>query len=266
MAVENNSSVHVAKLGKEPCAVCGKITTIVGRHELGDYSLVCRECMKKAAPYFNGKESSLEDLKAHNTQLENGAKLYEKYFNKNKKAKKFFKARFVREVVVDPVTALICVRQRRGGFLMFGGTWYNTVFRIADFEGSTHKVLIKPEDGKQAGARYAALKFHNVEGLSSVKFWNVSGGENTAFIKFINKSMGLTGLKGLKNTFDAAKAKGAAIGDLVNTAKEAAANKDDEAAVAQAQELARAQMDEVFYAGREELIEKADAAIKAVLG
>ncbi len=263
---ENNTTVYKANLGKVPCAICGVETPFLGRYDLADHAQVCKKCVKTTSPAFSPKDSTLEDLKAHSKQLEDGKKLYDAYFAEKKKSiKKFGDAKH--RVSVDMDTALICFDMRRGGFWIFGGTHYYTVYRVADIESNTRGVDLKAmaKGGNNNNRPKVTFVFHNVEGLSTLKF-ELSAGKYGNLNKFLKKTMGLSGLKGIKNSINMAKEKGAAIGEAMGSIKQAAGDMTDEANMADAAQQLIDEQEKFFYAGKEDIIKKADDAIAKGLG
>ena len=158
----------------------------------------------------------------------------------------------------------MAVVSKRGGFMMFGGTQYYLVYRIADIESLVdEKVVKKNSNGAPATFHYASFGMHNVAGIGNFRIY--SKGKFNKIKKAVDKAMGLTGLKGIKNAFSTGVAKASAVADMVNEAKDALKNKDDEYAVQDAAENISNQAEDLFYVGREALVEKADKAIKAVI-
>ena len=84
-------------------------------------------------------ERTLTDYEAHQKQLENGKKLYEAYFANNKKAEKLAGNR----VLADKETGLMCVSGKRGGFIIWGGTWYRMVFRLSLIHILANRHIVK---------------------------------------------------------------------------------------------------------------------------
>lgn len=265
MAVESNSSVHVAKLGKVPCCACGKEVSIVGRYQMADYKEICKECVKKVSPIFDPQVQTADDYTAHVKQLEDGKKLYDKYFAGNKSVKKFAPKMFRKQLLINEEVSLMCVDRVRGGFLMFGGTHFYVVYRLADITSYTKGTeLIKTQNGN-AGQSYIYFDMHNVAGVSSFKL-PVSSSAYNKISKYLKKSMGLSGLKGIKNSINRIKEQAQAAGAIANSFKEGVSDPDNAEAVDQASSNIMAEAEKAFYAGREELVKKADDAIKAVLG
>lgn len=263
--ITSESSVHVGKLGKVPCANCGKEVNLLRRVQLADYSELCKDCLKKTAPVFAEDRSTIEDYKASFKQLEDGQKLFDKYFNKNKDAKVIYKQNFYSKTLwINESAGLMAVVSKRGGFMMFGGTNYYLVYRLADIESLVdEKVVKKNSNGAPATFHYASFVMHNVAGIGIFRIY--SKGKYGKIKKAIDKAMGLTGIKGLKNSFTSGMAKATAVADMVSAAKDALSNKDDEFAAQNAAENIQGQMEDFFYVGRETLVEKADNAIKAVI-
>lgn len=263
MEVESNSSVKVGKIGKCPCCICGKEVTILGRYQMADMNEICKECTKKTSPFFVPSQATIDDYKLHEKQLEDGKKLADAYFTDKKSCKKFGKKRFIffflPTIFINEEKSLILVQTKRGG------NEYKCVFRLADIEKYSYGIPGKGVDGQATTKSIAVLSFHNIVGLGSVQV-PCSIKSYKKFEKYLKKSMGLSGLKGMKNQFAAAKSQIATAKEMVNTVKGAAANSEDAEAVAEATEAFAQQREDMFYAGREELIKKADEAIKAVLG
>lgn len=263
MGIEVTSSTTVKKsqkFGKINCCICGKEVGMMGRVQLSDMEEICRACAKLAGPFFIPLEATKDMYTEHIKNMEVYNKLYDAYFKKNKVAKKFGMGDG--KIYVNEEAALICFTKKRGGFLMFGGTVYPMVYRLADVEAydTIHKT-IKDSEGKEVDAKYISFTFHNVTGVYAISMKS-GGGSDNKLIKYLEKSMGLTGLKGMKNKFTAMKENAKAVSNIIGNVKDAMENPDNYNANAAA---ASAEADKMFYNGREALVEKADNAIASVL-
>ena len=241
MGTEISGSTTVKKtkkFGKLHCCICGKEVGMMGRVQLGDMEEVCRACAKLAGPFFLPQEGTKEMYTEHMKNMDTYNRLYEAYFKKNREAKKFGMGDG--KIYVNKEAALICFTKKRGGFLMFGGTVYPMVYRLADIEAydSIHKTM-KDSDGKEVEATYMSFAFHNAAGVNTIEMKS-GGSSDEKLCKYIEKSMGLTGLRGMINRFHSRK-------DAANV------------------EASYDEADAVFYKGREVLIEKADNAIASVI-
>ena len=262
ISTSSTTSVHTAPLGKSNCCICGKEIGPFGRYQMLDMTDICKDCTKLASPFFVPAEATASIYNEHLQQAKDGEKLYEAYFNQNNKVKKFAD----KSILVNEEVSLICFRKKRGGIGPFGGTWYSLVYRLADIEKYYHAVKkLVGSDGKESETPYVVFEFHNVSGLPYLNCWCAKSSYND-LEKYLNKAMGISGLKGVKNSFLKSMEQGAAIGNIMNSVKAAAKNPMDTAAVQDAAQDALENADAMFYAGREEILNKANEAIAKVLG
>lgn len=255
---------------KMNCGVCGKEIGILGQIKLADGNVICRDCEKQVSPFFVPLECSLQTYHGNIRQNEDGLKLYEAYFNKNKKAVKLCD----NHVIYDPGTALVCIFGDRGG--IFNRKKFYNVFRLADLEkyeqtsrfqrtadGSNNQVhcIYLSFKGEREGLSNFMIETENSKAKQLIKEFDLALGGNTkgafgfanamktSFKKSQDQAMAAVGmLNGLKS----------AVSAMQNGEKDS-----DTIMEAGAQVIANA--DAMFYAGREELISKADAALKEVL-
>ena len=117
-------------MAKKNCSICGAEIGLMKQVQLADREFICRDCVKKTSPFFVPLERTTYDYKEHMKQLENGKKLYDAYFAGNKAAEKFLSKR----VLVDKNTGLMCITEKRGRIVIWGGTPFYTVFRIDELD------------------------------------------------------------------------------------------------------------------------------------
>lgn len=250
-------------MAKKNCSICGAEIGLMKQVQLADREFICRDCVKKTSPFFVPLERTTYDYKEHMKQLEDGKKLYDAYFAGNKAAEKFLSKR----VLVDKNTGLMCVTEKRGRIILWGGTPFYTVFRIADLdicEGESR--FEKGSDGKNVEKFETHFIFRNVSGLFDFKV-SSSRAAYDNMMKCLDKILGRTGFGSIKAGFKKNQADVRMAASIAGNLKNMMANKDGgaEAMRQDAEEIAEA-MENSFYHGREELVAKADAAIKNVLG
>ena len=255
-------------MAKTLCAACGKEIGLIQQTQLADRSYICRDCAKKTIPFFRPLETTYSQYEAHQKQLEDGAKLYDAYFNKNKNVK----TAVSKHVCYDPETALLCLTGMRGEFIVFGGTRYSNVFRIADLDVyDTITETVKGSDGKNVEKHYLHLTFRNVYGIYEFKIPAEMSSIKLA-TKIFNEALGGKGIvNSVKTSIQKTKDQINAAKNILGNVKEAMGNIQngevvDQAAVEGNAAQVAEEMNNMFYAGREALIEKVDAAIKKVLG
>lgn len=260
MQIENSGFVQTATLGKTSCCVCGKEVGLLGRYQMADFNEICKACAKKASAFFVPAESSLPMYNDQMQQIEDGQKLYDAYFaKKSKSMKKFGPALSSEKVLVNEAVGLLCVSSKKHGVRS------HLVYRLADLEKySQFKKKIKWSDGKETTAPYCYLLFHNVPGISEI-YVNI-GSKYAKLQKYLKKSMGLSGVKGMKNAVNKFKQDMESAKAIGMTAKALFENPGDEQATVSAAMDAFAEADKMFYNGREALLEKANNAMQAVLG
>ena len=144
------------------CIICGREVGIPGQLSLKDGHFICRECEKKVSPYFITSECTTEQYYGNIKQSEDGLKLYEAYFNKNRKAVRLCD----NQVVYDSGTGLICICGERGG--IFGKTRFYNVFKMSDLESYEQTSrFFRDENGSNSRKTCVSLSFGGIrEGLS----------------------------------------------------------------------------------------------------
>lgn len=256
-------------MAKQNCAACGKEIGLIQQVQLSDMNYICRNCAKKTIPYFQHLNTSWQEYQDHQQQLADGEKLYNAYFKKNKKMKKYCGGR----VLYDPATALVCINGNRGKILFFGGKNFYTVMRVADLD--VYEKLSKFQkgsDGKNVEKVSMHMTFRNVQGIHDYALESTVGSIKAACKGFDEVFGGKGLIGGIKNSFKKNQAQAMAIAGMASGLKDAiggmkgGAENADMASVETGAAQVAANMEAMFYAGREELMEKADAAIKAVLG
>lgn len=250
-------------MAKKNCCICGAEMGLMNQVQLADKEFICRDCVKKTSPFFVPLERTTYDYKEHMKQLEDGKKLYDAYFAGNKAVEKFLSGK----VLVDKNTGLMCVTEKRGRIILWGGTPFYTVYRIADLDicdGETR--FEKGSDGKNVEKFEVHFTFRNVKGLYDIKT-SASKSSYDTMMKCLDKIFGKTGFGSIKAGFKKNQADVMTATSIAGNLKNIMANKDAgvEAMRQDAEEIASA-IEQSFYNGREELVEKADAAIKSVLG
>ena len=250
-------------MAKKNCSICGAEIGLMKQVQLADREFICRDCVKKTSPFFVPLERTTYDYKEHMKQLENGKKLYDADFAGNKAAEKFLSKR----VLVDKNTGLMCITEKRGRIILWGGTPFYMVFRIADLEICEGESRFeKGSDGKNVEKFETHFIFHDVVGLYDFKVPS-SKGSHDAMMKCLDKILGRTGFGSIKAGFKKNQADVRMAASIAGNLKNMMANKDGaaEAMRQDAEEIAGA-LEQGFYNGREDLVAKADAAIKNVLG
>lgn len=250
-------------MAKKNCCICGAEIGIMKQVQLADRELICRDCIKKTSPFFEPRERTTYDYKEHMKQLETGKKLYDAYFAKNKTVKKFLSGK----VLVDKNTGLMCVTEKRGRIILWGGTPFYTVFRIADLdicEGESR--FEKGSDGKNVEKFETHFIFRSVSGLYDFKV-SSSKAAHDKLADCLDKILGKKGIGSIRAGFKKNMADVQTAGAIAGNLKNIMANKDGgaEAMRKDAEEIAGS-IEKGFYNGREDLVAKADAAIKNVLG
>ena len=256
----SSTTVQKATLGKVNCCICGKEVGLMGRYQLADFNEICKACAKEASAFFIPAESTVNMYRGDLAQQADSQKLYDAYFAKGSKQMKKFGLWYSSEkVLIDEEHALICVLKKKSGKRSC------LVYRLADLEQySEFKKKIKGADGKEATSTYCYLRFHRAVGVADV--YIAIGGKYKKLEKYLKKSMGMSGVKGVKNAFEKAKQDIASAKAVAAAAKTAFANPEDEEAARAAAAEALNETEKAFYNGREALVSKGDAAIAAVLG
>lgn len=253
-------------MAKKNCEICGAEIGLLKQVQLLGGSYICRDCLKKTNPLFDNRLNTLDDYKAHMIQLERSKKLDDAYFNKNKDASSFCAGK----VRINEKAGLITFHGSRGGFMMFGNTELPVVYRIADIK--QYEMLTETSrgsDGKPTETYFLRIYFVNSPGMHEIKM-QMSRSDYSNIDRKLNQCFGGHGLiGGIVSDINKTKNRVAFAKDLVSTLKEAnvkdALTGKGELDTEAAQGLVNA-VDDAFYVERRELVERADAAIKAVLG
>lgn len=256
---------------KMNCSVCGKEIGILGQIKLSDGNVICRDCEKQVSPFFEPLECSIQTYHGNVKQNEDGLKLYEAYFDKNKKAIKLCD----NHVIYDPGTALVCIFGDRGG--IFNRKKFYNVFRLADIEkyeqisrfhrsadGSNNQeiCIFLSFKGERDGLSSFTIATDSSKAKQLVKEFDLALGGNTKGAFGLGNAMKTS----IKKSQDQAVAAAGMINSFMSAMSAMKNGETDSAAIMEAGSEMVANADAMFYAGREELISKADAAIKEVLG
>ena len=254
-------------MAKKNCEICGAEIGMLKQVQLVGGSYICRDCLKKTSPLFDNRLNTLDDYKEHMIQLERSKKLDDAYFIKNKDASSFCAGK----VRINAKAGLISFHGSRGGFMMFGNTELPVVFRIADIK---HYELLtetsRGSDGKPVETYFLHIYFVGTAGMHEIKM-QMSRSDYNGIDRKLNECFGGRGLVGgIMSDVNKAKSRIAFAKDVVSTMREAnvkdALTGKGELNEQAAQGLVEA-VDDAFYVDRKELlVERADAAIKAVLG
>lgn len=253
-------------MAKKNCAICGAEIGLLKQVQLADQTYICKDCLKKTSPHFDNRLNTLTDYKDHMVQLERSKKLDDAYFNKNKDAVSFCTGK----VRINEKAGLITFHGSRGGFMMFGATELPVVYRLADIK--KYELLTETStgsDGKPVENCFLHIWFVGVSGMREIKMAMSRGDYNKIAGKLnqVFEGHGIVG--GIVSDINKTKSRVAFAKDLASTLKEAnvkdALTGKGELDMDAAQNIVNA-VDDAFYVDRRALVEKADAAIKAVLG
>lgn len=164
------------------CAICDKEVGFLGQVNLSDGNFICKDCERKISPFFNPSESSIVHYHECIKQQENGRKLYNAYFAKNKKTVHLCD----NQVLYDPGTALICIYGERGG--IFNKEKFYTVFPItAVRKYETANRFLRKADGENCQIPCVFLLFeNNRKGVSSFMI-PTEAGKARKLMKFLNQ-------------------------------------------------------------------------------
>ena len=249
-------------MAKKNCRICNAEIGLIKQVQLADGEFICRDCAKKTSPYFVPLQRTLGDYEAHQKQLEDGMKLYDAYFAKNKKVKKLAG----KDILADAQTGLMCVSGKRGGIFLWGGTWYRMVFRIADLDKCEFETRFeKGSDGKNVEKSETHFTFRNVPGLYDFKI-SSSKGTHKDISDALGKILGIKGFGSIKAGFNKGRADIASAMSIAKNVKNVVAEGFDGASAQASGGKIIDELENSFYNGREDLIRRADAAIKSVLG
>lgn len=253
-------------MAKKNCEICGAEIGLLKQVQLAGGSYICKECLKKTNPLFDNRLNTLNDYKEHLIQLERSKKLDDAYFQKNKDSVSYCSGK----VRINENAGLITFHGSRGGFMMFGNTELPVVFRIADIKD--YELLTEQSrgsDGKPVETYFLHMFFVGTPGLHEIKM-QMSQSDYNKIARKLSECFGGHGLiGGIVSDVNKTKNRVAFAKDLMSTLKEAnvkdALTGKGELNTEAAQGIVNA-VDDAFYVERRELVERADAAIKAVLG
>ena len=253
-------------MAKKNCAVCGAEIGLLKQVQLADMTYICKDCQKKTSPLFDNRLNTLTDYKDHMVQLERSRKLDDAYFNKNKDAVSFCSGK----VRINENAGLITFHGSRGGFMMFGGTEMPVVYRLADIK--KYELLTETSrgsDGKPVENHFLHIYFVGTSGMREIKMAMSRGDYDKIDRKLRQVFEGHGIIGGIVSEVNKTKSRVAFAQNLASTLREAnvkdALTGKGELDVEAAQGIVNA-VDDAFYVDRRQLVEKADAAIKAVLG
>lgn len=253
-------------MAKKNCEICGAEIGLLKQVQLADHTYICRDCLKKCSPYFDNRLCTLSDYKDHMEQLERSKKLDDAYFIKNKDASSFCAGK----VRINEKAGLITFHGSKGGFLMFGNTELPLVYRIADIKN--YELIAersRGSDGKEVENTYLHIFFVATSGVREIKM-AMTRGDYNGIDRKLSQCFGGHGIVGgIISDINKTKSQVAFAKNLASTLKEAnvkdALTGKGELNVDAAQGIVSA-VDDAFYVNRRELVERADEAIRAVLG
>lgn len=243
----------------QTCAICGAEINLVQQQKLIDGNYICRKnCKKLGMKELDYVHSGLQTVIAHNKQVEEGAKLFERYFLMPNKSKKKKNVKQIGPVYIAEEVGLMALAHPEYKFFVFGKYYPKAcVYRIADlfsYEEEKLQPQFTTQDQPQSkkGVHYV---FNNVEGLSDF-FAEDNTPKKTK--EYFDRLFGIQKTIGnmantWKNQINASKAIAAGIGAAVNGSDDAAQKVDD---------MANA-IDVMKFGDRTEWIRKADEALVA---
>ena len=248
----------------QKCAICGVEMNILQSQKLDDGNYICRKtCKKLGLNLFDYAHSNLNQVKAHNAQVERGAKQWEHFFVphlKTKNLKVFKPAIYVAEEV-----GLVALKQNRYKFLFIGKTEQFCVFRIADLYsysiGKKTNIQIGGSKSSSDKEFFINFYFRNVEGLKLFKI-KFSESRCKKIGMYFNSLFGIESKNWWQQQKDAAKGitasiKALATGNIASI--DVARMKSDE----EIEELLKKMGQFSEEGDRAQWIERADAALKA---
>ena len=253
-------------MAKKNCEICGAEIGLLKQVQLADRTYICRDCLKKTSPYFDNMRCTLTDYKDHMVQLERSKKLDDAYFIKNKDASSFCAGK----VRINEKAGLITFHGSKGGFMMFGNTELPIVYRIADIKNyELISERSRGTDGKEIENTYLHMFFVGTSGVREIKM-QMSRGDYNNIDRKLSQCFGGHGLVGgIISDVNKTKSQINFAKNLASTLKDAnvkdALTGKGELDVEAAQGIVSA-VDDAFYVDRRQLVERADAAIQAVLG
>ena len=255
-------------MAKQVCNNCGAEVGFIQQVKMTDGNYICRKCANITHPHFAPlNERTLTAFNEHLKQLEEGKILYEKLFIPRQKpankAMKLYKVSSGIEVAED--IGLIAFSKKRGGFLMWGGTMYYMVFRLADlFRYDYSSERTTGSDGKVKITHFLNLAFWDTPGCNVFRLDTTSESSYRSTAKYFDRCFGLQ--RDLKNIGTNWKNQMADIKTAAKGIKTMlSGNANDDAKEEAAEQLSEATKRQL-YGDRTEWIAKADAALKGTLG
>lgn len=247
MDIKKDASNGAGKLSSCSCANCG-CENVSACVTLMDKNVLCKNCLKKTAQLYNPEFGTLDDYQCSLKQIDDGEKLYKRFFADKKNTRLVLNAGlFSAKIETNTSAGLFMVTSKTGSNVFWGGKKVHLVYRIADiFSIDRLKDEILTSKGSYE-KDYADINLYKVRGIGRFKIY-CDPLKIAKFKRDMNRVMGLTGLKGMKNAFNASRAKAAVEGK-----EQLISNVSPE------------DVEEIFYADRKALLERADAAIKEVL-
>lgn len=244
------------------CAICGAEVNVFQAQKLMDGNYICRKnCRAKGMKVFDYVHGSLPQVVAHNTQVEQGTKLWNLYFvprMKEKDKEKKLK-RFGANVYVAADIGLMAYIQNDYKFIMFGKTTRACVYRIADLCSYEYEVQEKKTDKGNEKESFVRMSFGNTEGMYEFAERISSYRSYEDLVKYFDKLFGIQKTLGnIKNTW---KNQTNAVKNVTSGFKEVLSNSENAEEKAAA---AAAAVDKAQYGDRTELIRKADEALSAL--
>jgi len=149
------------------CAICGVQMNVFQSQQLSDGNYICRKtCKKPGLNYLEYRQSDLEQVIAHNAQVERGTKLWEHFFIPRKKAADITnKLKNFHPIYIAEDIGLIALVETRFKYLFFGKSEHVCVFRIADLFMYDLERDTKVTNNKTKTIYYIRFYFRNVDGL-----------------------------------------------------------------------------------------------------
>ena len=239
----------------QQCAICGVQMNVFQSLKLSDGNYICRKtCKKRGLKYLEYHQSDIEQVVAHNAQVERGNKLWEHYFIPRKKTKQLKK---MYPVFVAEDIGLMAVVETRYKFFLFGKTEHVCVYRIADLYKYDIEKKTTINKGKSTTQYFIRFLFLNVEGLFTFRKQYSSNQACKRLVKYFDTLFGIQ--KTLGNIANTWSNQMGAMKSIVSTVKAAASGEG----------ITEEHMKEVIdtssialYGDRTKWIEKADAALK----
>ena len=204
-------------MATQKCAICGAEVNLLQQQKLIDGSYICRKnCKKIGLKPLDYVHSTLDDVKAHNAQVEKGTKIWNELLAPDKKERKSM-TRFGPNVYVSEKTGLMAYVETRYKFIVFGKSEHVAVYRIADLYDYTLSKKTVMVDGKPKTDSFIEYSFVDTPGMANFD-QPVSGEkEYTKIKKYYDTFFGIQDTIG--NFINKGKAQAEAIKATVNAAK-----------------------------------------------